>query len=570
MILGGRPGIVTKIMTNKSDKIEDKLALLKQSYRNQLPSKITEINEAAELPLDDGEATLRRYLETLSGLAHKLAGSGATFGFPDISTTARALEISCEEALNTNPLSLKVTNEKTAGLLDDLRRAVDESLPDENIQVETKEPIVEAPSERASRLLLFVSDGNEETTRLADEVSHAGFEIIHVSYEQDIGSILQEKEPAAVILESVPGRDDESALPIIEQHRERGFYVGPLFVISESGGMDVRLQAARAEAEAFIEKPVLSTDLVDILDRHLLFDKEENYRILIVDDDISTAKYTEVILRGAGMEVELTTDPMKVLGKLDDFGPELILMDLYMPQCSGQELAIIVRQQESFAAIPIVFLSGESNIDKQLVAMRSGGDDFLTKPIKPRHLISSVRTRVRRFRLLRSRMVRDSMTGLLNHTTTHEFLENEVARAHRTKSTLCLAALDIDHFKSVNDTYGHAVGDIVIKSLARLLRQRLRSNDVIGRMGGEEFAAVLGDTSIEEAVEIFNSIRRNFSEIEHVAGDVKFSVTLSCGIACLPAYQHPAELLEAADVALYEAKNSGRNKVVVSLCKKAD
>jgi diguanylate cyclase (GGDEF)-like protein len=542
-----------------NNTLQDKLALLRQSYRDQLPAKIHEISEAACPPESGDEAETRQYLERLEGLAHKLAGSGATFGFPDISLTARSLEHGCGNSLNLQSLSIQVAVDTVAPLVEALQKAIDDILVD--AVAKTKGVETGAASDISKKSLLIISDDEEEVERLNGELENSGFAVHHINHGVDLESTINNFQPSAIVIDISAGGEKYSNFSVIKQLRQREVFEGPLIVVSGSGDIHVRLQAARANAESFLLKPVVASEIVDVLDQHLSSEGSDDFRILIVDDDVSTAKYTEVILQGAGMVAEIVTDPMLVLEKLDDFGPELILMDLYMPECNGQELAIVVRQQESFSTIPIVFLSGEDNIDKQLLAMRSGGDDFLTKPIKPQHLISSVRSRVKRFRLLRLRMVRDSMTGLLNHTTTHEFLANEVARAVRDKNKLCVASLDIDHFKSVNDIHGHGVGDQVIKSLSRLLKQRLRSNDVIGRMGGEEFAAVLSGTSIGEAEKIFNGIRQAFSEIEHPSGEQKFSVTLSCGIAEFPAHQTPIELLEAADKALYVAKNSGRNRV---------
>jgi PleD family two-component response regulator len=143
-----------------------------------------------------------------------------------------------------------------------------------------------------------------------------------------------------------------------------------------------------------------------------------------------------------------------------------------MPGASGQEIAKVIRQQDAYLSIPIVFLSAESDIGRQREAMSLGGDEFLHKPIQPEHLVSAVRSRVIRYRALRALMVRDSLTGLLNHTSYKERLRAEVARAKRQNKMLSVAIIDIDHFKNVNDTYGHPAGDRVIKNLSRLLKQR--------------------------------------------------------------------------------------------------
>jgi diguanylate cyclase (GGDEF)-like protein len=211
-----------------------------------------------------------------------------------------------------------------------------------------------------------------------------------------------------------------------------------------------------------------------------------------------------------------------------------------------------------------VFLSTETSLDKQLAAMRLGGDDFLTKPIQLDHLISSVTSRAQRSRILRSFMIRDSLTGLLNHTKTKEHLDLEVARAQRRQGSLVFAMLDIDHFKSVNDTYGHPTGDRVIKNLARLLQQHLRKTDVIGRYGGEEFAVVLIDTDGPAGLRALDRIRSHFAQIRQQSEGAEFTVTFSCGVATFPDYKSATELNDAADKALYEAKRGGRNQVILA------
>lgn len=222
---------------------------------------------------------------------------------------------------------------------------------------------------------------------------------------------------------------------------------------------------------------------------------------------------------------------------------------------------MIIRQNQTLAGLPIVFLSNESVIASQLDAMRRGGDNFLMKSMTPDHLVTAVVLRATWFRAL---MVRDSLTGLLDHTATKQALETEIARAQRKSDPLTFALFDLEHFKSANDEHGQQVGDWVIKSLARLLKQRLRGVDIIGRMGGEEFAVVLRGADSDVSREIFDKIRVAFLEIVHRGEDGAFQVTLSCGLATYPQYGSATTLTAAADKALYEAKRSGRNRVVVS------
>ncbi len=294
-------------------------------------------------------------------------------------------------------------------------------------------------------------------------------------------------------------------------------------------------------------------------------EEEKPLRILIVEDSKSLANHFAMVLKQAGMETEMVTDPMTVMGPLEQFRPDLILMDLYMPGCSGFDLAKVIRQQDAFVSVPIVFLSGETDLNRQLAAMSLGGDDFLTKPIQPQHLVLSVTARARRAEALRSMMVRDGLTGLYNQTRTWEALELEVERASRNGTSVAFAMVDMDKFKMVNDTYGHPTGDRVIKSLARLLKTRLRKSDIVGRFGGEEFAVILPDTDLEVAERLLNELRESFGKVEHRHEETVFCKTFSCGVAIYPDFQDAMALNNAADEALYDAKKGGRNRVVVAV-----
>jgi diguanylate cyclase (GGDEF)-like protein len=195
-------------------------------------------------------------------------------------------------------------------------------------------------------------------------------------------------------------------------------------------------------------------------------------------------------------------------------------------------------------------------------ALIKAGDDFLTKPISDNALIAAVFSRAQRARLLSNALSRDSLTGLLKHGDIKEQVGIELERAQRSGKPASVAMLDIDFFKKVNDSYGHAAGDNVIRALANLLRQRLRRVDSLGRYGGEEFLVVLPDCPAEQARRILDEIRQRFAELHFMAGEQQFSATLSAGIACTSDDSAQAnDLLERADRALYAAKHGGRNQV---------
>lgn len=340
----------------------------------------------------------------------------------------------------------------------------------------------------------------------------------------------------------------------------------PIIFVSFDESVATRLFAVQSGGRGYLVRPINLTQLIEKIDQIALQQAESTpYRILIVEDSDTQAKFIQRHLENAGMTTEVVTDPMQINKILQEYQPELILMDLYMPECSGFDLTKMIRQQEPYTSIPIVYLSAEEDLDKQLHAITIGGDDFLTKPINPEHLVLAIRARADRARTLRAEMIQDSLTGLLNHTRILEQLDLEIARAKRNHLPLTFAMIDIDYFKSINDNHGHPIGDRVIKGLARLLKQRLRKTDSIGRYGGEEFALILPQTNSEIIMPLLEDIRVGFSKLLHQSSDplVEFTATISCGIAEFNQNNDSVgKLVQSADKALYAAKSQGRNCIV--------
>ena len=322
--------------------------------------------------------------------------------------------------------------------------------------------------------------------------------------------------------------------------------------------------AVRAGGVGYFAKPIDITELTERIDTLSALSEPSCYRILIIDDDIETSQYYGAILRDAGMDVYTLNTPADIFEIMAKFRPELLLVDVYMPACSGVELAKMIRQDNSFLDVPIVFLSSEDDLEKQLDAIEAGADDFLTKPIVPKFLISAVSSCAERYRALRALIMRDGLTALYNHTAIKEELIAEIAIAGRNNTPLALAMIDLDNFKHVNDTYGHPVGDQVLRTLALMLRQRLRGSDVVGRYGGEEFAVIFPGTTAATASKVLDKIRQAFFKIQQFSEKGDFSVSFSAGIADLTLTQDSDELFESADSALYIAKQNGKNCIVLA------
>ncbi len=198
---------------------------------------------------------------------------------------------------------------------------------------------------------------------------------------------------------------------------------------------------------------------------------------MIVDDDRELAEHYCLVLNSAGIEAHAVSDPLTLLSELYAFEPELLLMDIELGAHSGVVLARMIRFHARWLSLPIVYLSSEDDPERQLRALSGGADEFLVKPISDDYLIRAVQMRCHRARQLSELMNRDSLTRLLKHSVIKQEVERERQRCTRGDYSSVAVLLDIDHFKQVNDTWGHAQGDVVIRTLANLLRNRLRESD---------------------------------------------------------------------------------------------
>lgn len=579
-------------MSDPVQQLQAELAKLNIAYREKLPEKIAALEKNwAEVQQEPDKI---ENIKSFHLKVHSLAGSGATYGLPDLSISARKLELALKDLLVAEMVGF--TGKKTAiqFLFDDLKDNVRSLMPGSPKIPPSSSPVESAPSaplprRRATDHLQFISfdDGmfdGEETlnkevdNRLiwliedeADSPESAGYQLAYFGYRvkrfqhlSDIPDLAFKQLPTALIVDLTdPPKqlDTPSELAQIKRCNDADV---PLIFVTHMADLETRLDAVRKGGKAYIIKPFKTLELIDILDNFTSPSLPDPYQILIIDDDTNVADYYSAILNRAGMQTWAVDHPTDVLKILAEHNFDLVLMDFHMPDCSGPELASVIRQQSAYLSIPIVFLSAETDRNQQLAAMGQGADDFLTKPISPPHLRTAVTNRAQRSRVLRELMVRDSLTGLLNHTATKARLNAEVAKAKRNGEPITFAMVDIDHFKRVNDTFGHLAGDGVIKSISRLLRQRLRKTDSIGRYGGEEFAVILPSTNAHNAERILNEIRERFSHIRHQGEWEEFSATFSCGVAAFPEYEDPIELNAAADQALYEAKKAGRNRLVIA------
>jgi diguanylate cyclase (GGDEF)-like protein len=536
----------------------EKLERLRLGYLGRLPDELTALRALAE-DLDGGDQD-RAHLEALHERLHKLAGSGGSFGCMALSAAARVLEQRTNAWLAGDPAALDTTARNT--LFEDLC-ALGDTLADVCETPELTAGTGAGPAAGKSLLVWLVEDDNDLGRQLMHQLGSFNYTVRLFAHLEDAERAAQLEQPDLLILDVMDNQTGENSTESIQRFPYLRGLVCPLLFITAHDDFASRVRAARLGAMGYFLKPIDIPNLVSRIAQ--IFDQRlaSPQRVLIVDDDTDLAEHMRLVLLASGMKAEVLEVPEDIMKTVSGFRPELVLMDLHMPSYSGSDLAGVIRQHAQYINLPIVYLSAETDIEQQIEAMKLGADDFLTKPIPDLQLIAAARARIARARQLEEQISKDSLTGLLKHAAIKDAVHREVPRAKRIGKPVTLAMLDIDHFKAVNDTYGHAIGDVVIASLATLLRQRLRQSDIIGRYGGEEFVAVLPECDGEHATRLMDSIRQHFSSLRFGHDDKHFLCTISIGLAC--SAENPdsdsERLLASADEALYKAKRGGRNRI---------
>jgi diguanylate cyclase (GGDEF)-like protein len=543
----------------KAALLAEKLARLSEAYRSALPRELTRMKALAE-GLCGGEVD-RAALEELHHGLHKLAGSGGTFGMATLTSRSRALEQRVKQWLD-GALEAVAADARQA-LRQEVAALTEAASADNPTPLLANAHADEVAVDAQGGAVWLVEDDLPLAQELKQQLESFGYQVSIFERIADAEIAAQTRRPDMLIMDVMFPLQNENATEVLGLRPTLRALGCPLLFVSSNDDFESRARAARLGAEGYFIKPLDVPRLVSRMTQILDKGRAPPKRVLIVDDDVALSTHYQLTLLAAGMEVSLLHEPRRIVETVSAFRPELVLMDLHMPDYSGPELAGVIRQHDRWDGLPIVYLSAETDIDQQIAAMGRGADDFLTKPISDAHLVAAVRARIERARQLEAQITRDSLTGLLKHASIKDALEIEVLRARRVGKPVAVAMLDIDFFKKVNDGHGHAMGDVVISSVAMLLRQRLRQSDIVGRYGGEEFVAVLPECDLSSARVLLEDIRQRFSAVIFNHNGATFNCTLSAGLASSAQFGQAsgAELLILADEALYAAKHGGRNQV---------
>jgi len=310
--------------------------------------------------------------------------------------------------------------------------------------------------------------------------------------------------------------------------------------------------------------PAPADGLADDATKSVVLQEQIENRILIVDDDVDLAAYLKGILEERGYPVSIALSAERGLKLFYDWKPDLVLLDILLPDTNGMDVLQQLVDKSRQEHTPIIMISVEDTKDYRIRAYRCGAMDFCAKPLDPELLIALIDNRFRMIRSWQRSIIVDELTQAYNRKHFNRAIQQLISDFQRTGRVFATALMDLDRFKQVNDTYGHPMGDEVLRTFAANVRKTKRDADIFCRYGGEEFALLLPNTDRDQAEELLQRIRGQFSTHTFSSDDRAFQVTFTAGVTDSREDNAFADkLVEEADQALYSGKQSGRNRTVL-------
>jgi diguanylate cyclase (GGDEF)-like protein len=311
-----------------------------------------------------------------------------------------------------------------------------------------------------------------------------------------------------------------------------------------------------------------------------MFDDREDKTpiILVADDEPINRTLIQRRLERAGYFVLVAENGREAVEAAMSSSPDLIILDVMMPLMDGLTACRLIKENEVTRDIPVIFLSARDETDVKVSGLALGANDYISKPFKAEELLARVEVAMRmkrerdRLRLsaeearvtaeiAQERAMTDALTGLLNRYGLQRVLAHEYAEARRYARSLSCLMIDLDNFKPINDTFGHATGDAALKQVGAILTDVVRRSDMVSRYGGDEFLVLLPETDLEGAEALAEKVLATASKQEFGDMHPRFQLTLSIGAATLSDDESGNDMIARADMALYEAKEQGRNRV---------
>ena len=393
-------------MNSNKQSLQEKIAQLSARFMSQLPARLETIQDQLqllELEPDHRSEPNQLLLADVYRAFHGLSGTGRSFGLTDLAAIAMRAEALIRQLIeSTDKIKPAHWSAEISGLLQQLEQyASCYTAPASNDNRADHDSISSAEAlasdfKSAAPLVYICDDEPEQIDYLAHQLRCLGYQVEHFSQTSSFREAVMQQRPDAVIMDVLFPQGRTDGKDELERIKEATGQQLPAIVLSGSHSFESRLSAVRAGCSAYLTKPASAMELAAALDELIKDKQEEPYRILIVDDEPEVAEYHSLILENAGMVVHQIHNPTLIFEALDHLNPDLMLVDMYMPVCNGDELAALVRHIPEYVGLPIVFLSTETDVQKQFSAMQAGVEGFITKPVVPSELVATVMLRAER------------------------------------------------------------------------------------------------------------------------------------------------------------------------------
>jgi diguanylate cyclase (GGDEF)-like protein len=494
--------------------------------------------------------------------AHKLAGSLGTFGFPDGSRVAREIELALQ-----GPLGPAETL-RLSDLTVSLRRMVEQP-PHPGVETETEVPAASAAAKPIAgdagvRPLLLLIEAEENFARrvCADaETRHMRCNV--ATDPEEVRALLQAEAPDVVVMDLRFDGSADRGLALLAEVTRRA-PSARVVVLSETAGYEERLDVARRGGRALLERPIQAARVVDMAADMLGVSGAGSQRVLVVAADAAAINAVRRELRGSRIEVEALSDPLRFWETLERTRPDLLILDADTPALADLAVCEVIRADPRWASLPVLYISRRTDAEHVQALFAAGADDCITRPFAGPELRARVETRLEHCRLQRMLSEVDPLTGVANRSRALNTLERLAHFGVRRREAVSLAVVDVDRLREINAEYGHAMGDAVLRRVARVLRAACGPHEIVGRWGGDQFViGFFGTDRIDAVQRLRDALER--LRAEPVRGEDGRSVAVTCGAGIAGFPREGAEVpvvARAAEDILAMAKKEGRGMVL--------